>query len=544
MAVPVVATLNVTRVEDSESDIGWASIGGGPGGAAEPSFAYQGSNLFNRKVTSSTGAGFYYTPTLDSGSPLDMTTAPNTTLMVKCAVTDYSGLQPTNGVRIRIGSSSSAYREYVIAGSLAKKTTYSEYPQRGGVLIVPIDPNLLWAYDSVSGSPNFSSVNYYAMLAAFTVSQAKSENVGLDALDVGEGLVITGGGGADPSGSFGDFFTFDEGTPNNRYGFFTKLAEGVYRAFGTLEVGDGVTSTDFYSSGETVLFYDGYFADGWSKVLINLSGPTTASITNSTLKSLGSITSGSDTRADLIVQGTTGTLFLSGTVEGFRRIAFTSACTVDGAVLSASEIDDGGATITLSTIETLQTSLDTATMVDPNFANITSCTFTNSATSTHAIKITIPGVYTLDALKFLGYGADGSSNSAILNDSGGSVTINIVNGGDTPTVTNGTGASTTVNNAVNISIKVLDAKTKSPIAGARVFIETDTGGPEAAGTVLVNTVSDASGSVTFAYNYLGDQPILGKVRKASSPPYYKPNQFSSTITASGVSLNILMIEDQ
>ena len=62
-------------------------------------------------------------------------------------------------------------------------------------------------------------------------------------------------------------------------------------------------------------------------------------------------------------------------------------------------------------------------------------------TAGHAIKIVTPGTYTFTGLTFDGFGADGTNTAAVYNDSGGSVTI-VSDGGTTPTVRNGAGAST------------------------------------------------------------------------------------------------------
>lgn len=70
----------------------------------------------------------------------------------------------------------------------------------------------------------------------------------------------------------------------------------------------------------------------------------------------------------------------------------------------------------------------------------------------HAIRITSPGTYSFSGNTFTGFGADASGGAAIYNDSGGLVTLNITGGGSTPTYKNGTGASTTINNAVSLDI--------------------------------------------------------------------------------------------
>ena len=61
----------------------------------------------------------------------------------------------------------------------------------------------------------------------------------------------------------------------------------------------------------------------------------------------------------------------------------------------------------------------------------------------HAIEIDTPGTYTFDNVFF-----DQSGTADVENTSGGAVTINVINGGTEPTVTNTGGGSTTsvVNN--------------------------------------------------------------------------------------------------
>jgi hypothetical protein len=76
---------------------------------------------------------------------------------------------------------------------------------------------------------------------------------------------------------------------------------------------------------------------------------------------------------------------------------------------------------------------------DPS--KITDCDFT-SAGSGHAIEITATGTFTFTGNNFTGYGADGSTDAVIYNNSGGHVTLNV--SGGAVTVRNGTGATTDV----------------------------------------------------------------------------------------------------
>jgi hypothetical protein len=83
-----------------------------------------------------------------------------------------------------------------------------------------------------------------------------------------------------------------------------------------------------------------------------------------------------------------------------------------------------------------------------------SCIFTGGGG--HAMRLTAPGTFAMTGNTFSAeFGADGSTGAAILNDSGGLVTINITDG-TTPTVKNVGAATTTINNLVAITVTPLE----------------------------------------------------------------------------------------
>ncbi len=497
----VAVSANNTRVEDGENATGWSSIGGGPGGAAEGSFFYQGALLFNRKVTSSTGAGFYYTPTSDGGSAQDMTAAATKTWLAKVIVTDYGGLQPTNGFRLRIGSSSTAYYEYVVAGTNSPLSAYQTYPAQGGFIIIPIDPNIAGYRDSTSGTPTLTSVDYFATVAAFASSQAKSENVGCDAIDLGTGLTLVGGGGADPAGTFDDYVSFDQGTVNNRYGYVRKV-NGTILAFGTLTIGTA-TAAVFTDTSSIVMFPDGYFAAGWSGVAVDLQNASTAVTIGAQLIGLGDATV-VDTRPDHTVTGTAGTYAFTGQLLSHRNVTVAdnptnitfSNCVVE-CVLLASGSSGGRINFQNSTLRTLSTS-GVATMVlgaGSGSFDLPTSTFTNNTVEQggtgHAIEITATGTYTFDSLTFSGYGADGTNDAAVYNSSGGAVTINVIGSGNTPTVRNSTGSSTTVNLSKSLVVSGM-------VDGSEVTVVRQSDGVQ-----LFHTESTSGGTVAYTHDGSG-----------------------------------------
>lgn len=167
----------------------------------------------------------------------------------------------------------------------------------------------------------------------------------------------------------------------------------------------------------------------------------------------------------------------------------------------------GGALLGCSISESQAASAVTTN--DPS--KIEDCAFVHS--DGHAIEITAPGTYTFSGNTFSGYGADGTTDAAIYNNSGGAVVLNITGGGDTPTVRNGTGASTTINNNVSITLE-------NVVVGSSIRVELVSDG-----SLVEQRVADAT---TEVFSVAGSVAYRIKVRKASSEPYYRP--WSTTIT--------------
>lgn len=157
-------------------------------------------------------------------------------------------------------------------------------------------------------------------------------------------------------------------------------------------------------------------------------------------------------------------------VMTFDSMSFTScptlnfsSCTITNSVVSG--IPSGNDTLTTNG----STSIDFCTI---NVTGVTAgnrwCsvaspvifennTFTGSASTGHAIRITSPGTYSFVGNVFTNFGTTGSTSAAIYNDSGGSVVLDISGGGNSPTYKNGTNASTTINLSTNLTINIVDS---------------------------------------------------------------------------------------
>ncbi len=104
---------------------------------------------------------------------------------------------------------------------------------------------------------------------------------------------------------------------------------------------------------------------------------------------------------------------------------------------------------------------------------VSGCSFISAGTG-HGIQIITTGTFSFVGNTFSGYGLTGTTDAAVYNNSGGSVTLNIGGGGSTPTYRNGSGASTTINNNVTVTltglknpseVRVYTAGTQTELAG-------------------------------------------------------------------------------
>jgi hypothetical protein len=153
--------------------------------------------------------------------------------------------------------------------------------------------------------------------------------------------------------------------------------------------------------------------------------------------------------------------------------------------------------LTMTFINCLSFTQNTAVLTSCSFKNckitcddpskISLSTFTSGGTG-HALELTTPGTYTFTTNTFSGYGANATTDACIYNNSGGLVTINLGAYGDqVPTVRNGAGASTVVNNKANVGTIT------GIVANSRLQIYNDS-----TATEIVNAVNATS---TFSANY-------------------------------------------
>ena len=158
-------------------------------------------------------------------------------------------------------------------------------------------------------------------------------------------------------------------------------------------------------------------------------------------------------------------------------------------------------------------------------------TFTGSGSTGHAMRITATGSFNLTNVKFTGFGADGTNYAAIFNDSGGLVTLNILSGGDTPTVRNGSGASTTIVNARTVRVTAKDVNTLANIEGCRVLLYKTTGS-----SVTITRSGSTATVAHTAHGYVTGAKVViiganqGEYNGVKTITYIDANSYSYTVS--------------
>lgn len=158
-------------------------------------------------------------------------------------------------------------------------------------------------------------------------------------------------------------------------------------------------------------------------------------------------------------------------IDGKAGVTFNGA-SYDGCYI----IDlKGGGMFNCSVLDSLDSIAVTTT--DPG--EIANTSFTSAGTG-HAIEATATGTFAFEGNTFSGYGADGTTDAAFYNNSGGEITLVIPAEDDAPTVLNGPGATTIIDTpTANQSVTITNGE-----ANTRIWIYDENADEELANEVV------------------------------------------------------------
>jgi hypothetical protein len=263
-----------------------------------------------------------------------------------------------------------------------------------------------------------------------------------------------------------------------------------------MSIGSAATAVDFRDSNKSITVDDTprTYA-GFNKIEISNAASrvdlSSVSIQASSLSITGSspISKGDFQAVD------NATINIDGcTFTDLGTFIFQSNSTVIGTTFRrCNQITQGGAAI-IGSLVTRSTAA--VALLADDISRVSDTEFVSGGTG-HAVELNAAhagGTFPLGGVDFTGYAAEGGStgNEAIYNNSGGHVTLN-VSGGNTPSIRNGAGSTTTVNSTVSLVISA-----NVSLNGAEIRIYDNDGTPAGSyGSALAGTESHTSATYTY-----------------------------------------------
>ena len=425
-----------------------------------------------------------------------------------------------------------------LAGSDSAGFQHADGPVEWQCIVVDTQnlPSVFTARAGSRANLNLSAITGIgAMFKTLFKSVGGVSNCFIDILRHGsvETLQISGGTSGDP-GLFSEISALDRSTANQRaHGVVRRLGAGLFGIQGPLRFGNPTSgNTWFQDLGTTVVFE----ARGFTTTRYRINIVRGTGTTHFQLGTKVGTDGGEDGCTIIVPPGvgaefdadtetsTTDVRMYASVLRGFTNgLGFQS-----GHEFIASQVDASG-TIRANGASFLNSRITASTAATALLWNVNlntngrldGCVFASAGTG-HAIELgpNCPTEITLANMTYTGYGANGTTNAALYNNSGKSITVNVLGGGS-PTVRNGAGASTTIQNTQLFRVTGL-----IPDSEVRVYRISD--GEELAG------VENSTTEFEFVYNYTGDVPINVYIHNIQ----YQWLGIASTLTANGVTIPV------
>jgi|PlaIllAssembly_1097288.scaffolds.fasta_scaffold13254_6 hypothetical protein len=509
---------DLTLISDAESTTGWAELTGHTGGGAaaqEGDYEIQGTYCVSQSTGTQTGTavGLQF----DYGSNVSWATG-------DCVFAWQIFLAPgaidswaNGGMRLGVGSSSGNMKYWKSMGN-----DFGAYPY-GGWQNTAIDPT--YTADYTEGTPVAGNYRVFASWPNIASAVSKGNPHGVDIIRKGRGkLIVTGGDVTNGYGTFPGMAAANDAS-SARWGL-VQATRGSYLWKGMMALGQDATAVDFRDANRNVVIDDTprtYAA--FNRVEVRHAS-SRVDFTAISMTALGTLAKG---QFEAIANATIN--LYACTFTDMDTFVLQSNTTVNGSTFRrCGQITQGGASITGCVVDK---STAAASILSNNPSAITNTAFTSDG-SNHAIQITTAGTYSLTNLTYSGYAASNGStgNECIYNNSGGAVTLN-VSGGNTPTIRNGTGASTTVNSTVSVTWQA-----NVSLSGAEIRVyDLDGAGGTDYGTELAGVESHSS--TTYTYGGSQGNAVLLQVMKDGYEEFTQ--QF--TIPANATTFDITLTAD-
>ncbi|MBT8448731.1 MAG: hypothetical protein KJO69_03525 [Gammaproteobacteria bacterium] len=264
----VIANADNYTTDTAGGSWGVTGSGGASAGTTTDTYYYGTTSISSAVSGNNKWAWIYHD--IGAGNELDFGAAGTEEnqfiyIWVHCPTTGLSKTLANEGVSIRVGSGTAAYRTFIIAGSDATNGW------DGGWQCFVIDPTKTGSIAD-TGTPNLSSIRYIGPQME-TTATAKGDNLFVSQIAVGSGLRITG----TSTTGWLDAVTYCTDLANRAWGMLQER-EGVYYGYGNIIVGSPTMTGNcsFVDSGRVLQFGISEYWSG-TGTTFNTSLPTTAS---------------------------------------------------------------------------------------------------------------------------------------------------------------------------------------------------------------------------------------------------------------------------
>jgi len=427
--------------------------------------------------------------------------------------TETAGFDFTTGTT---GAGATAIPDGIIYIWAAFLAAGSAFTKANGGLQIYLGDGTNISYWNVAGSDDYSGG--FQKWAAFTgITESENSGTAADLGDITEiGFVTDVGGTTARFDNFvvdamevGDGLTFQGTTASDLLFSESQVADST-TAIGILSESNGIIfsqgSIEFSGTAQTSIAETLVFTDtlgGTYTYQCDITG--TVTLTNSIINNSGAVDFNFD------ASGATAFTMTGGSLGGFNTLTTASGQTMSGIVFQSGGTSTIANDITGSSFNqcdlitltgtldgcTIDSSTATSAITTASMSNVTGTSFTSAGTG-HAVTITTAGSYNWDANTESGYGTTGTTDATIYNNSGGAVTINVINGASTPTYLNGTSATTSIVSGTVTVLAKAASNTGTGIQSARVLLRASDGtGPFPYNATV--TISNSGTTATVAH---------------------------------------------
>lgn len=514
MAAPSYATDLTDIYTDTDN---FTIVGGGRVTASETDDYIQGNNCWSHDPFSSAIEGGVY----DTVTAETITSGDAVYIWTKCDVAQTLATHAAGGVQALIGNATTALKCFYVAGS-------DDY-QYGGWKCYPVDPTK--TQSTSIGTPSGVWDHFGVRWNVPSSGASKGYPMKIDAIRHGRNLEVTAGDSTTPA--TWDAVAAYDATGTRQWGILQPTETGAALQ-GRLYWGTATTAVYSRDSNRAIVIVDTEWTDTDFTQIIFPHASNDVVWDN-----VGVLALGTNNRGIIDVTADGDITWTNSIFEGIDTTDLLSNSTFDGSKwLSTNEVVGAGASmvgcqILTPTVATSSYGLlwNVATDTD---GLLDGMTFSKGTNAHHAIELgtNCPSEITLDGWTVTGFNAaHGNNDSVIYNNSGKAVTVNVLGATGTISYQNGTSATTSiVENPVTTSIHVIDVKTGLDLAGARVLVWCDSGGPYPSEDTVTVTSSGTTASVSHTAHGMSSGNIVW-IENANEAPY------NGRFTISNVSAN-------